>query len=80
MCNKYASIETNVPVKRQSNIELLRILGLFVILCHHYVVNSGIMQNIDPVVNRGVRVPFLLGNVGKDRDQYLYIDQRLLYV
>lgn len=53
MCNEYATIETNVPVKRQSNIELLRILGLFVILCHHYVVNSGIMQNIDPVVNRG---------------------------
>ena len=53
MSNKYATIDSSVPVKRQSNIELLRILGLFVILCHHYVVNSGIMQNIDPVVNRG---------------------------
>lgn len=65
MCNKYANIETNVPVKRQSNIELLRILGLFVILCHHYVVNSGIMQNIDPVVNRGGTCSFPIGECGE---------------
>lgn len=65
MCNKHVNIETNAPVKRQSNIELLRILGLFVILCHHYVVNSGIMQNIDPVVNRGGTCSFPIGECGE---------------
>lgn len=53
MCIKYVDTDTTVLSKRQSNIELLRIVGLFAILCHHYVVNSGIMQNIDPVANRG---------------------------
>jgi len=29
---------------RKSNIELLRIVSMFMILTHHYVVNSGIME------------------------------------
>ena len=29
---------------RKSNIELLRIISMFMILTHHYVVNSGIME------------------------------------
>ena len=32
--------------KRYSNIELLRIIGMLLIIAHHYVVNSGILENI----------------------------------
>ncbi|MGO5273108.1 acyltransferase family protein [Bacillota bacterium LCP21S3_A4] len=34
------------PHKRQSNIELLRIVGMLLIISHHYIVNSGIMESI----------------------------------
>lgn len=30
---------------RKSNIELLRIVSMFMILTHHYVVNSGIIES-----------------------------------
>lgn len=33
-------------VKRQSNIERLRIVGMLLIISHHYIVNSGIMESI----------------------------------
>ena len=33
--------KTNI---RKSNIELLRIIGMLMIVAHHYVVNSGIMN------------------------------------
>ena len=33
--------KTNI---RKSNIELLRIIGMLMIIAHHYVVNSGIMD------------------------------------
>lgn len=36
----------NQSVKRQSNIELLRIVGMLLIISHHYVVNSGITENL----------------------------------
>ncbi len=38
--------------KRDSNIELLRIILMIVIVAHHYVVNSGIMESINQC-NRG---------------------------
>lgn len=37
-----------VQKQRDSNIELLRILMMIVIVAHHYIVNSGIIQNITP--------------------------------
>lgn len=30
--------------KRSSNLELYRIIVMFMIVCHHYVVNSGLME------------------------------------
>lgn len=33
--------------RRQSNLELLRILAMFSIVAHHFVVNSGIAENYD---------------------------------
>lgn len=38
-----------VPIKRQSNIELLRIVAMFFIIAHHFVVNSGITDGFDPL-------------------------------
>lgn len=29
---------------RSSNLELYRIIVMFLIVCHHYVVNSGLME------------------------------------
>lgn len=34
-------------LKRDSNIELLRIIMMIAIVAHHYVVNSGIMELYD---------------------------------
>lgn len=36
----------NHSIKRQSNIELLRIISMLLIVTHHYIVNSGIMETI----------------------------------
>lgn len=43
--------------KRDSNIELLRIILMIVIVAHHYVVNSGIMESINQC-NRGGGIQF----------------------
>lgn len=37
----------NHSVKRQSNIELLRIVAMFFVIAHHYVVNSGVNELFD---------------------------------
>lgn len=37
---------TQTVAKRQSNIELLRIVGMLMIVAHHYVVNSGVLLNV----------------------------------
>ena len=34
--------------KRESNLELMRIVAMFFIVLHHYVVNSGIMEIFSP--------------------------------
>lgn len=37
----------NVSQERQSNLELLRIIAMLVIVMHHYVVNSGLLEVIN---------------------------------
>ena len=37
----------NFDNKRQSNIELLRIVSMFLVVAHHYVVNSGVNELFD---------------------------------
>ena len=37
----------NVSYERQSNLELLRIIAMLVIVMHHYVVNSGLLEIIN---------------------------------
>ncbi len=39
----------NDPRKRQSNIELYRIIVMLLIVAHHYVVNSGLLNDIGPI-------------------------------
>lgn len=39
--------------ERQSNIELLRIITMFFIVAHHYVVNSGLYEIGSPIFNSG---------------------------
>lgn len=62
---------------RKSNIELLRIVSMFMILTHHYVVNSGIIESFG-----GGSTSFnfiflaLFGMWGK----YFYYDKRIFYV
>lgn len=45
---------------RQSNIELFRILSMLMIVAHHYVVNSGLMNCIDAQTSLGIQDYFLL--------------------
>ena len=46
-------------VKRESNFELLRITGMFMIVTHHYVVNFGIIDNF-AIGNTSLNYIFLL--------------------
>lgn len=43
-------MKTNVSVrKRESNLELFRIISMLLIVSHHYVVNSGLLAEDGPV-------------------------------
>lgn len=46
--------------RRSSNIELLRILSMLMIVAHHFVVNSGLLNCIDSQVKFNFRDYFLL--------------------
>lgn len=80
--NKNISLNSSSGGGRNSNLELLRILAMLVIVAHHYVVNSGLLE----IVNESSR---LTGNdmffatiwMGrKDRNQLLCSDYRIFYV
>ena len=45
---------------RSSNIELFRILSMLMIVAHHYVVNSGLIDCIDTQVSLHFQDYFLL--------------------
>ena len=56
----------NVSWERQSNLELLRIIAMLVIVMHHYVVNSGLIQVIyDNPYNFNSLLLLILGWGGK---------------
>lgn len=56
----------NVSQERQSNLELLRIIAMLVIVMHHYVVNSGLIQVIyDNPFNFNSMLLLILGWGGK---------------
>ena len=67
---------------RSSNIELFRILSMLMIVAHHYVVNSGLINCIDAQSTLRFQDYFLLlfGWGGKNRNQLFCIDHRILYV
>ncbi len=52
---------------RESNFELLRIVGMLIIVAHHYVSGSGIMLGFEKISGGGtstVHVSGIVGNVG----------------
>lgn len=52
---------------RDSNIELFRIITMIMIVAHHYVVNSGLMDIVEAQKSLGIQDIFLLifGSEGK---------------
>lgn len=63
---KFPPDTLNVSCERQSNLELLRIIAMFVIVMHHYVVNSGLIQVIyDNPYNFNSLLLLILGWGGK---------------
>ena len=66
--------------QRNSNLELYRIIVMLLIVAHHYVVNSGLMEEMakEPLSSRSL---FLhLWNVGKDWYQLFCTDNGLFHV
>ncbi|MDD6797164.1 MAG: hypothetical protein PUE71_02610 [Clostridia bacterium] len=63
---------------RQSNFELLRIVGMLAIVAHHYVSGSGIMLGFEKIPGGGgkpsVHVSCTVGNVGKNWNKCFYIN------
>jgi len=59
----------NIETERESNIELFRIISMFLIVAHHYVVNSGLMDPSGPILSNSLSATslFLLiwGGFGK---------------
>lgn len=53
---------------RDSNIELFRIITMIMIVAHHYVVNSGLMDIVEAQKSLGTQDIFLLifGSEGKN--------------
>lgn len=53
-------------VVRNSNLELYRIISMFLIVCHHYVVSSGLMDvmNVDPLSTNSIFY-YIFGMWGK---------------
>ena len=67
---------------RNSNIELFRIISMLVIVAHHYVANSGVINEIVGITEPQLKDYFLadLGMGRKDRHQLFCADHRLFYV
>lgn len=59
---------------RSSNIELFRILSMLMIVAHHYVVNSGLMNCIDAQVRCVFKIIFscYLAGAAKPESIVLY--------
>lgn len=63
---------------RESGLELYRIIGMFLIVAHHYVVNSGMAEwqvrdRLEPVVFSGGRFKQDIG--GRDSDMFVHAVQ-----
>lgn len=65
--------------KRDSNLELFRIISMIIIVAHHYVVNSGLLDCVQGTSLNDILI-LIFGWGGKDRNQLLYDDYRVFYV
>ena len=57
-----SEVTVRTPQKRDSNLELFRIITMLFIVAHHYVVNSGLMAQAGPIYGAVLSLPsqFLL--------------------
>ena len=71
----------NLLSHRNSNIELYRIIVMFLIVCHHYVVNSGLMELMkeDSLVF-SINILLFIWNVGENWNKLFCSDNRLFHV
>lgn len=67
---------------RNSNIELYRIVLMLIIIAHHYVVNSGIMDSITKQNALNYKSVFssVFGWGGEDRNRLFCPDNRIFCV
>ena len=62
-----------IEKKRESNIELYRIVLMILIIAHHYVVNSGLLKIMYKTLFTGKNIfLFLLGAWGKIGINFFY--------
>lgn len=68
--------------ERKSNLELFRIITMLVIVAHHYVVNSGLMDLVRASTTVSANDIFLgiFGWGGQNRNKLLCPNYRVLYV
>jgi len=66
LSNDMTAQSNSVKKTRDSNIELLRIIAMLLLVAHHYVVNSGLLQAVNnaPISVDGA-LTLLLGQFGK---------------
>lgn len=70
-----------IQKQRNSNLELYRIIVMLLIVCHHYVVNSGLMDELtkEPLAGKSIFY-YIFGMWGKSRHQLLRADNWLFHV
>lgn len=75
-------MENMTTNRRNSGIEILRIVSMLVIIAHHYVVNSGVYEYIigQSVLSYRDYVILIFGWGGEDSDQLFSLNYRVLHV
>ena len=70
-----------IKSRRDSGIELFRIISMIIIVAHHYVVNSGLIDLISARTSSSAQDVFLLiFGWGKNWNKLLCINYRLFHV
>ena len=80
MKSKMTADSTRQATARQSNLELMRIVLMLVIIAHHLVVNSGLIDAIAPAHSTRRSICCAFWYVAQSRYQRIRNDYRLLYV
>lgn len=70
-----------IQKQRNSNLELYRIIVMLLIVAHHSVFHSGVMEEMaqNPLCAKSIFF-YVFGMWGRDRHRLLRLDNRLFYV